>query len=369
MLAVYVTVALCWSGSWTAGKLGVAQIPPFELSAIRFAIAGVLMLAIARITGASLGLSKLPLVIVAGAFDIFAYNALVFFALTFTPATDGALIVPTINPVLTVLFASFIGERLTPNKLIGLAIATVGAVIVIAAATGLTFTGERLVGDLLMLGGAACWSVYAIIGAITTRHGSPLGVTAIACLAGSAMLFPLGFLEHGYADVPAWPVGAWLAVAYLVVFATIVGFVLFYWAVRRFGAGLASMVSYLVPIFALLQAVTILGERPVPLEIVGGAIILVGVRVATLRFKAETPLEEAAQRRRHGGGVITFSIARARSAADSRSRSWIGGLLDMSGRVGSIACPSRADDPLLTWAGIATCERDPSAPIKSAPLA
>jgi drug/metabolite transporter (DMT)-like permease len=252
------------------------------------------MLVIARVTGAPLGLAKLPLVIVAAVFGIFGYNALVFFALTITPATDGALIVPTINPVLTVLFASFIGERLTANKLLGLTIATVGALVVIAAATGLTFTGERLVGDLLMLGGAACWSMYAIVGAITTRHGSPLGVTAIACLAGAVMLFPLGFLEHGYADVPSWPLGAWISIAYLVVFATTVGFVLFYWAVRRFGAGLASMISYLVPIFALIQAVTILGERPELLEIVGGAIILVGVRVATLRLKAQTPLEEAA---------------------------------------------------------------------------
>lgn len=252
------------------------------------------MLAIARATGASVGLSRLPLVVLAGAFGVFGYNALVFSALTFTPASDGALIVPTINPVLTVLFASFIGERLTASKLVGLAIATVGAALVIAAATGLTFTGDRLTGDLLMLGGAACWSVYSILGAITTRHGSPLGVTAIACLAGAAMCFPLGLLEHGYADVPSWPLGAWLDIAYLVVFATTVGFVLFYWAVRRFGAGLASMVSYLVPIFALVQAVTILGEHPAPLEIVGGAIILVGVRVATLRFKPHTPLEEAA---------------------------------------------------------------------------
>ena len=292
ILAVYVTVALCWSGNWTAGKLGVSQVPPFELSAIRFALAGFLMLIIARVNGASLGLTKLPLVIVAGAIGIFLFNALVFLALTITPASDGALIVSTINPVLTVLFASFIGERLMANKIIGLAIATAGTVVVIAGATGLTFTGERLVGDLLLLGGAACWSVYAIVGAIITRHGSPLGVTAIACLAGAAMLFPLGFLEHGYADVPSWPLGAWLVMAYLVVFATSVGFVLFYWAVRRFGAGMASMISYLVPIFALLQAVTILGERPALLEIVGGAIILVGVRVATMRLRADTPLDE-----------------------------------------------------------------------------
>lgn len=292
IVAVYVTVALCWSGSWTFGKLGVTQVPPLELSTIRFAVAGVLMLAIALAVRAPLGLERFWLIIVAGFFGIFAYNALVFVGLTISPASDGALIVPTINPVLTVLFATFIGERLTAHKIAGVAIATIGAAVVIGAATGLTFTGQRLLGDLLMLGGAAAWSAYATIGAITTRQGSPLGVTAVASLAGAAMLFPLGFLEHGYADVPSWPLTAWLDVAYLVVFATIVGFVLFYWAVRRFGAGMASMVSYLVPIFALVQAVLILGEHPAVLEIVGGAIILVGVRVATLRFAPRSPLEE-----------------------------------------------------------------------------
>jgi drug/metabolite transporter (DMT)-like permease len=145
-----------------------------------------------------------------------------------------------------------------------------------------------------MVGGAACWSVYATLGAITTRTGSPLGVTAVACLAGSAMLFPFGFLEHGYHDVPAWPLGAWLDIAYLVALATIVGFVLFYYAVRRFGAGLASMVSYLVPVFALIQAVVLLNEQPTAVEIVGGAIILLGVRLATWRAVPVTALEDAA---------------------------------------------------------------------------
>lgn len=250
------------------------------------------MLAIARAMRAPLGLERWPLLLLAGFFGIFVYNALVFFALTISPASDGALIVPTINPVLTVVLASLIGERITPNKIAGLALATIGAVVVIAAATGLTFTGERLLADLMYLGGAAAWSLYATIGAITTRRGSPLGVTGVACLAGAAMLFPLGFLEHGYADVPGWSLGAWLDIAYLVVFATTVGFVLFYWAVRRFGAGMASMVSYLVPLFALVQAVLILGEDPAPLEIVGAAIILAGVRVATLRAAPRSVLEE-----------------------------------------------------------------------------
>ena len=295
-LIVYVTVALCWSGSWTAGKLGVAAVPPLELSAIRFALAGVLMLAIARATGASLGLARWKLLLVAAFFGIFAYNALVFVGLTLGPASDGALIVPTLNPVLTVLFATvLVGERLTRNKLAGVVVATAGAIVVVTSAqSGAELSSQRLLSDLMMLGGAACWSVYATVGAITTRTGSPLGVTAVACLAGAAMLFPFGFLEKGYADVPSWPVSAWLDIAYLVVFATIVGFVLFYWAVRRFGAGLASIMSYLVPIFAVTQAVFLLNEHPTALEIGGGAIILLGVRLATWRTPFVTPLEDAA---------------------------------------------------------------------------
>jgi drug/metabolite transporter (DMT)-like permease len=292
---VYVTVALCWSGSWTAGKLGVASVPPLELSAIRFALAGLLMLGIARATHSSLGLVRWKLLLVASFFGIFGYNALVFIGLTMGPASDGALIVPTLNPVITVLIATaFLGERLTRNRVVGIACATVGAAIVIVSAqSGADLSSRRLLGDLLMLGGAACWSVYATLGAITTRSGSPIGVTAVACLAGAVMLFPFGFLEHGYRDVPSWPASAWLDVGYLVVFATTIGFVLFYWAVQRFGAGMASLMSYLVPVFALVQAFFVLNERVTPLEVAGGAVILLGVRLATWRTLVATPLEDA----------------------------------------------------------------------------
>lgn len=251
-----------------------------------------LILAIARVTNARLGLAKLPLLVIAAAAGIFAHNALVFVGLTLAPASDGSLIVPTINPVLTALCATLIGERLTLNKVAGLGVATVGAAIVIGAAGGLAFSGQRVTGDLLMLGSAVCWSVYATLGAVTTRHGSPFGVTAVACLGGSLMLFPFGFLEHGYSDIPTWPASAWLDIGYLVVFATTIGFVLFYDAVRRFGASLASLVSYLVPVFAPVQAVLILGERPALLEIIGGGVILAGVRLAT--WRPQTPFEEIA---------------------------------------------------------------------------
>ncbi len=293
---VYGVVALCWSGGWIAGKLGVQAAPPLELSAIRFAIAGVLLLGIARLTGARLGTERIGLIALSAVFGIFGYNALVFVGLTMAPASDAGLIVPTLTPVLTALFATTVGEQLTRDKVVGFVLSATGAALVIAAggSFGSALSGERLVGDLLMIGGAACWAVYATIGTLTLRTGSPLGVVGLSALIGAAMLFPFGFLEHGYRDVPSWPLDAWLAIAFLVVFPTVVGFVLFYWVVRRFGAGLAAMTSYLVPIGTLLLAALILGERPAPLQLVGGAVILLGVHLAARRRPPNVSAEASA---------------------------------------------------------------------------
>jgi len=293
---VYSTVALVWAGGWIAGKIGVTAAPPLELSAVRYAIAGVLLLAITRLWRVPLPTSRLGLVALAAAFGILGYNAFVFVGLTLTPASDAALIVPTLLPVLTAVAATLIGEPLTGTKVLGLAVSSAGAALVIATGQGLggELSERRLAGDLLHLAGAACWAGYAAIGAVVLRGASPLAYVTLTSLLGAAMLFPLGFLERGYADVPSWTGVAWSALGFLVVFSTVVGFVLFYWAVRRFGAGLGTMVTYLVPIATLALAFLVLGERPQPLQLAGGAVILAGVRLATWRRRVAAPVEETA---------------------------------------------------------------------------
>ena len=60
----------------------------------------------------------------------------------------------------------------------------------------------------------------------------------------------------------------------------LVAFLIFFWAVSRFGAGLGAMVSYLAPIAALALAFIVLGERPLPLQLVGAVVIVLGVHLA-----------------------------------------------------------------------------------------
>ncbi len=294
-LAAFCT-ALAWSGSWITGKLAVAGAPPLEISAVRFIIAALVLAAITLATRADLGRGNLWPVVLAGVFGYCAYNAFVFVGLTMAPASDGALIVPTTIPVLTAVAASFVGERLTATKLAGFALASIGAALVIAAGqTGDEISSRRLIGDVLMLLGAGCWAIYTVLGTIAMRTRSPLAVVTIAAPIGALFLIPLGFFETGYADVRAWSFSVWLNVLYLALVGSVASFILFYWVVRRVGAGVAAMTSYLVPVLTLVMAVVFLGDRPQPLQLVGGAVVLVGVRVATLRpARDQQPLPEGA---------------------------------------------------------------------------
>jgi len=288
--------ALAWSGAWITGKLAVASAPPLEISAVRFVIAAAVLAAIAVATRIDLGHGNLGPVVLAGVFGYFAYNAFVFVGLTMAPASDGALIVPTLIPVLTALAASFVGERLTATKLIGFALASIGAALVILAGqTGDEVSSRRLVGDLLMLLGAMCWAVYTVLGTIALRTRSPLAIVTIAAPIGAVLLLPLGFFERGYADVAGWTIGVWLNVLYLALAVSVASFILFYWVVRRVGAGVAAMSSYFVPVLTLVMAVVFLGDRPQPLQLVGGLVILAGVRLATLRLaRSGQPIPEGA---------------------------------------------------------------------------
>jgi len=290
----YGSVALAWSGSWILGKVGVGAVPPLELSALRFAIAGTVLLAIAVVTRTSFRGAPIGAVVASAFTGYFAYNALAFLGLSMTPASDAALLVPTTIPVFTSLAATFVGERLDRRRLGGLAVATLGAAAVIAAGQeGGALSERRLAGDLLLLASSACWGIYTALGAVTLRSMSPFAVVALAAPIGALMLFPLGFLESGYADVGAWSGTSWLAVLYLAIVGTVGSFVVYYWTVQRYGAGLASLTSYLVPVVTLLIAFVALGERPHPLQLVGGAIILAGAWLVSRRPRSLVEVEIA----------------------------------------------------------------------------
>jgi len=297
LIAVYATLSFTLSGQWIAAKLGVAAVPPLELSTMRFAIASAVLLAACAITRTPLPVHRWRPVVAAAAFGVVGFNSLAFVGLSLTPASDSALIIPTMIPMATAVFATLIHEPLTLRKVFGFAIATAGAALVIVGGqqAGTEPSADRLLGDLLEVGAAVGWAASLVVGAIVLRRETVLGYVTLMVLIGTAMLFPIGAWQQGYRDVPTWSVQTWLAAGFLGVFSTAVAFVLFLWAVRRFGASLAALVTYLTPVGTLLLAFLILSERPLLLQLMGGAVIVIGVRVAAHRSSVGGRVAERAR--------------------------------------------------------------------------
>jgi drug/metabolite transporter (DMT)-like permease len=291
VVLAYSVAALALAAQWTAAKIALRTVPPFELSTVRFGIASALFVIVAVATRTSLPVRRWRPVLAAAGAGFLGFNAMAFVGLHLTPASDSALIVPTTIPVATALLATLIREPLTARRSLGFAIASAGAVIVIAGGQqlGADISTTRLLGDVLEFGSAISWAACLTISALVLRTESTLGFVTMASLLGTAMLFPFAFFEQGYRDLPAWTAESWMAIVFLGVISTGVAFPIFFWAVRSFGAGRGALISYLAPVAALAIAFLVLGERPMPLQLVGAAVILAGVWLVTTRTRATAP--------------------------------------------------------------------------------
>jgi drug/metabolite transporter (DMT)-like permease len=109
---------------------------------------------------------------------------------------------------------------------------------------------------------------------------SPAAAASWTLLLGAAGLLP--FALPGLLSAPwgALPPVFWLSLAWLVLFPTLVAYVFWMEGIRRAGAGAAAAFMFLCPVSALLLSAAWLGERPGPLQLAGGLLLLLGVRLA-----------------------------------------------------------------------------------------
>src|SRR4051812_11863151 len=166
----------------------------------------------------------------------------------------------------------FFKKRPSLPQIAGVVIAVVGmAVLSGGGAAG----HAQLLGDLLTLGCAVVFALHIVVlGRVAPRHDVlPLLLVQLGgtCLL-AAVCGPLVETQHLRADS-----GTLAALAYLAVFATLLAFGIQTWAQRKLSSVRFALISALEPVFAALWAALLIGERLSPLELSGGALIVVGV--------------------------------------------------------------------------------------------
>jgi drug/metabolite transporter (DMT)-like permease len=181
--------------------------------------------------------------------------------------------------VATALIASVVGlDRLTAPKFVGALTAFVGVAIVIGGGSGLTL-GDSFAGDALTVTAALLWALYTVMGTRALRHIDPLTATAWTVLGGVLFLIPFGVWDAVTAPPASLPPAALAAVLYSGVMAAGIANVLMFNAVRVVGPTRASSMQLLVPAGAVTLGALFLGESVGFPQLLGGAVIVLGLAV------------------------------------------------------------------------------------------
>jgi len=250
-------------------------------AALRFGFGSLLMMAIlfrrsAKPVPPRADWGRLAVVALVG---VTGFNTLFFRGLSLAPASDAGMIIPTMSPVFTATAGMlFLGEGVRIGRVAGLAVSLAGAALffgdVLLHTAG---QGGRVWGDAALVGAAICWAATSIL-------SRPLSVRigAMPTAAWTIFLGSLVLLLVSSPKLAAVPWGEltgrfWIVLAYVVVFPTVIAYILWMEGIRSIGAGPTTSFMFLAPVFALLIAAALLGERPTALQGAGGALMLLGV--------------------------------------------------------------------------------------------
>lgn len=277
-MAAALAIMAVWGGTPLLTKVAVTEMDPLAAGVLRTVLAGVLVWPLVlgrRIPWPTAPRDRVYLAI-SGLAAFVAFPLIFSYGQRLTSALHAALILATL-PVFTSLFGHIVERRpVTPAWIAGCALALGGEVAVIAFRP-LGATGSSLAGDAIVLASSAVCSIGYVAGARLSQRGYPsLSTTLWGVALSSVVLLPaLGYsaLTTGLPDASA---AAWAAVFVLAFVTSIVGYVVWYWALARGGITRVASVQFTQPLFGLALAAVVLGERPSAITAAAGAAVLAG---------------------------------------------------------------------------------------------
>ena len=276
-IGVLVTV-LIWSANFVVVKAAIGELGPLTFTSLRYLVAAITLLLVLRWRQGSI---RFPhghgrQLFLMGALGFGAYQVLWTLGLTQITAGDSALLIAA-SPVFVALLAGAVGmDVLSPPKIAGALISFTGVAVIIAAGHELSL-GASLLGDALTLGAAALWAVYTTAGARIMRSVDPLQATVWTVVSGAIVLAPFGVWEAASAPPAAFTLPVVVAIVYAGALAAGIANVFVFNAIRLVGPTRVTTTQFLVPAGAVILGAWFLNE-PIGLgQVVGGAIIVVGV--------------------------------------------------------------------------------------------
>lgn len=278
-------LSVLWGASFFSIEIAVRELPPFTIVNIRVGLAALVLFAYMRIAGILppfRGRSDKPLVLLVfvlmAIFNNIIPSSLIVWGQTHISSSLASILNATM-PLFTVFMAHFFvgGERLSLNRLLGVAVGFSGVVFIVGpAALGGMLSG--VVGQLAILGAAFSYSVAVVIG----RRFVRLGIKPVQMAFGQAgvaalILLPVTLAVDQPFSLPLPGLPVILALISLATFSTALAYLLYFRLIAEAGATNASLVTLLIPVVATSLGVGFLGEVFEPAHGAGLLLIAFGL--------------------------------------------------------------------------------------------
>jgi len=278
--ALIALLSIIWGGSFFFIGVAVKGLPPFTIVGLRVGIAALALHVIVRATHLRMPFTREAWVAFFGMG--FLNNLLPFCLIVWgqTRIASGlASILNATTPLFAIIVTHFLteDEKMTPNRLVGVLIGLSGVVMIIGT-DALKGLGADVLAQFAVLGAAICYSLAGVFGRRFRRLGiSPLITATGQVSASTVLLLPLAILADKPWRLPVPSIEIWGAVLGLALVSTAFAYIIFFRVLASAGVTNIMLVTFLIPVSAILLGVTFLGEHIQIKHLVGMGLIGLGL--------------------------------------------------------------------------------------------
>jgi drug/metabolite transporter (DMT)-like permease len=298
--AAILILYVVWGSTYLAIRVAVETFPPFVMGAVRFSIAGAIMIAVA--TAASRGalarpsLRELRDIAIVGTCLMFGGMGLVSWAEQTVPSGITGVLIALMPMWVAVYERVFFGTRLPRLAIAGVVLGIVGVTILVGQGLGADSRLDPL-GIAALVASPMAWAAGATFAAHGARLPSnPILATGLEMFSGSLVLLAAAAVsgELGAFRAEALSGDAILATAYLTIVGSLVAFTAFVWVIRHAPLPLVTTYAFVNPVIAVFLGWLLLHEAVDPVQLAAGGVIVAGVAVIILaRSRMAEPASQA----------------------------------------------------------------------------
>jgi drug/metabolite transporter (DMT)-like permease len=277
VILAFFSIYVIWGSTYLAIRFAVADIPPLFTAGARHLTAGTILLVWCLAKGLRPTWAQIRASVVIGFFFFLVGHGLLHWAETVVPSGLAALLI-AIEPIIVFLMASAAARTWTLNGLLvaGILLGLAG-VGVLVGGTVFEATRGSTIGALAIIVSAISWSAGIIYSRYSKLSGNPMLLSALSLLSGSVMLLFVGALvgEAKGFSVAHVSTRAWFALAYLIVFGSVVAFSAYNWLLEHYSPTMVATHTYVNPIVAVLLG-WLYGGEVITLKVIIAAVMVIG---------------------------------------------------------------------------------------------